>query len=188
MTGTVFFIDIDATLADASERYKAAGPKPSLEQGRQAYDRWLGAVQNEESLFADEPVPGMCALVQSIALAGYSYVYLTAREEKWRGVTEQWLMANDFPLPYLPDSGNYYRAPNLLMAKTGYYESSGDYKARRIVELAKGRSVVILDDDPEGDLWPHCQKHGWTLLRAHSGGTPPLDGQVRVLTRLVSGG
>lgn len=162
---TFFFIDIDGTIADASKRYAEAGRPPSKED-KEAFRAWLKKVQNHESLLLDKPVPGMRVMLQALQYFSYAaddcqLFYLTAREEEFRTTTRSWLFMNGFPL-----------AP-LLMRGIDDWRSSGELKEAEIKNALSNFSnaeVVVIDDDPEGDIEEMCDKNGYTFKKALSRG------------------
>jgi FMN phosphatase YigB (HAD superfamily) len=161
---TLFVFDIDGTLADATRRFAKAGHEPSRGD-KAAYLRWLDEVQNKDALLEDAQVRGMRDLVQGASKMG-QIVYVTSREEKYRGVTLLWLHRNGFPSPHL-----------LYMRGADDWRSSGDLKEAIIKVLAIpyergswGTGVIIVDDDPRGDVQEMAHRNGWTFLKATSGG------------------
>lgn len=154
-------VDIDGTIADASRRFKEAGPEP-LKHNKEQYEAWLRDVQNTDSLLADPVVTGMSTFLVALGAIGLvDIIYLTSRENKWRGVTEQWLIKNKFPMHFL------YMRPD------GSYEESDDFKERLIKQnlyTLKADEVIVLDDDQQGRIEAMCAKNGWTFLKACSGG------------------
>lgn len=157
---TLFVIDIDATLAHAGSRLAVAGTEPSRAQ-LDVYNVWLDKVQNANSLLADKPVPGMIDFVKALRKGSMSVVLLTAREEKWRDVTEAWLLRNQ--CPKLP----------LVMRPNDNFMDSDAFKASEITELKalfQCTDVVMVDDDGTGAIESICKFHGWTFLKARSGG------------------
>lgn len=157
---TLFVIDIDATLADATDRLKFAGQEPSRKDAV-AYNTWLAAVQDANSLLQDKPVAGMVDLVSAIRKGSLNVVLVTAREEHWRDVTEAWLIKNKLP-----------KLPLIMRPNDNFYESAM-FKATEISELKTlfgCDSVIVIDDDQSGELQGICKYHGWTFLKALSGG------------------
>ena len=155
---TLFIIDVDGTITNASERLKRAGKEPS-KYNIDEYKAWLSAVQNRTTLLGDSPVPGMADLVWGLSTIG-QIAYVTAREEKWRGVTEEWMERNDFPMAILE------------MRPDDTYEETVQYKEDAILNLLEhysADSVVVIDDDPEGTLAPMYEDNGWTFLKASAG-------------------
>lgn len=155
MTHTLFVVDLDNTVADASRRLAHAGPEPD-KADKASYSTWLSNVQNKYSLAADPKVAGMCDLVWGLYKAG-DMIYLTSREEKYRDVSKEWLYNNEFP-----------PAP-MYMRNNGSWDHAHDLKERVIKEFLQENpfieEVVVLDDDPSGELTKVCKKNGWTMLK-----------------------
>lgn len=156
MNNTLFVVDIDNTIADASRRLEAAGPEP--EKGNKAaYIRWLEDVQNDYSLAADPQIRGMRDLIAGLTNSG-DVIYLTSREEKYRKVTRAWIEMNEFP-----------PAP-LYMRQDGSWEDAHELKRVIIEDVLEDNQflehVVVLDDDPSGKLAEVCKESGWTFLKA----------------------
>lgn len=156
-------VDIDDTLADASGRRLHAGPPPPVKQ-KKAYTAWLDALQpttGPMSMLEDNVVPGMKDLVLALsALPRSTTVYITSREEKYRAITQDWLSQYGFP-PH-----------QLLMRPAGSWEKASDLKEKEIVEIASTKwddRVIVIDDDPSGELEACCARRGWILLKARSG-------------------
>jgi FMN phosphatase YigB (HAD superfamily) len=158
----IYFLDIDGTLADATERFKQAGPEPSR-SNRKQYLKWLAAVQDEQRLANDEPVWAMLPLVEALAKSGGTVFYLTSREEQYREVTKQWLEDNMFP-----------KAP-LIMRAADDWRSSGELKADAMRVILQASNLepcdaVLIDDDPRGDVQQAAHELGVCFLKATSGG------------------
>lgn len=156
---TYFFIDLDGTVTNAKRRFEAAGKEPARHD-KEAYLTWLAKVQNAESLAADEVVNGMQSLLWALKGYGTEVYFLTSREEQWREVTEKWLKRNDF------------NGIKLYMRPNDNWQDSGTLKEGMIDMLTQQYpgKVLVIDDDPTGDLQKVCQKRGWTLLKAVVGG------------------
>lgn len=158
------FIDIDGTLAEASARFREAGPEPDRVTDPAGYRKWLGLVQSPETLRNDPVVPGMQELIWLLA-RHHKCVYLTARDEVLRPATEQWLIENKFPLLFLK------------MRPSSNFQISADFKEQAILDVLKydpSKAVMVLDDDYDGELAKRCRKHGWTFFKAMSGGVMEL--------------
>jgi uncharacterized HAD superfamily protein len=156
---TLFAIDIDGTIADASRRFIEAGSEPSRDD-KERYMAWVAAVQNERSLKEDKPIPGMSNLVAGLfaEVSGTTKViYLTSREEKWREITDQWLFDH---MPY---------TQALIMRPDGNWDNTGVFK-EKMIKLAMAQhgctECVVIDDDPRGDVALACKRNGWTFLKA----------------------
>jgi hypothetical protein len=158
---TLFVFDIDATLADATERFAKAGKEPSRES-QQEYLAWLERLQTRESLALDNPVAGMANLLHALWAGGGTLCYVTGREECYRQVTLDWLLEHRFPL-----------TGPLFMRKPGDWGSVRQVKEPWIKyqqQVLQATSVIVVDDDPNGDVALMCQDNGWTFLKACSGG------------------
>lgn len=161
----LLIVDIDGTIADATRRFAEAGPEPS-KNNKPKFLEWLGKVQNENSLMADQPVPGMRELIAGLTLGWRDsgervrVAYLTSREEKWRSVTEQWLEKNQFPKTHL------VTRPNGCWMETAEFKSIAIHAMRQNNEHV----IVVDDDDQHGSIEKMCKKNGYTFLKARSGG------------------
>lgn len=158
---TLIIVDIDGTIADATRRFKEAGPEPARHNAAQ-YTAWVNDVQNAVSLLADPPVAGMRDMLHALNAIGLvEMVYLTSREEKWHDVTQAWLVENKFPL--LP----LYMRPDSSMEET---EALKERVIRQCKYMFKATDVVVIDDDQQGKIEKMCLKNGYTFLKAMSGG------------------
>lgn len=158
MSNTLFVLDLDNTIADASRRFAKAGKEPNRDD-RDAYITWLENVQSAQSLRKDDQIPGMCDLAWALYKGG-DMVYVTSRERKYRGVTQEWLRLEGFPT--VP----------VYMRPDGSWEEAHDLKESIITNIIKDLgdgvidNVVVLDDDPSGELAKVCKRKGWTMLKA----------------------
>lgn len=155
---TTYYIDIDGTIAQYQDRLRSAGPEPSREPFS-TYQAWLDKIQTKEALLKDNVVPGMLNLVRALDFHSEvrtvfdEIVYLTAREENLRPVTEQWLRAKGFP------------KKELIMRPNNDLRENHIFK-QDVIE-SKGSTVnVMIDDDPSGKLQEICRSKGWTFLKA----------------------
>ena len=160
MNKTLFILDLDGTIADATRRLAIAGLEPSRTNAK-VYQAWVDAVQDYDSLSKDPLVKGMHSLCWALAsAANHPVLYLTAREEKWREVTASWLTKNSLP------------GFELIMRPDGNLSNTGELKEKfiKIAMFQHGaREVVVIDDDPRGELADVCKQNGWTFLKALSG-------------------
>lgn len=156
---TYFFIDIDGTVANATRRFLEAGKEPHRHE-KEKYTEWLKKVQNADSLMKDVPVKGMRSLLWALQSYGAEVCYLTAREEQWRQVTEKWLRKHEI------------NGPKVYMRPNNNWQDAGTLKENIIDALVQQYpgDVVIVDDDPLGELQAVCKRRGWTLLKAAVGG------------------
>lgn len=150
-------IDLDGNCADMKWRHDLAGKEPSKKNWIK-YKKWLRRIQSKKMIALDKPVSGMrelCLLLKKHA------VYITARNEAYRSVTKQWLKRNGFP------------ALKLFMRPRRNRELAGVFKENVILDLLhkskKFVHVIIIDDDPRGDIFLSAKKNGWTFLKNLSG-------------------
>jgi predicted secreted acid phosphatase len=149
-------VDIDGTISDGTDRFRYAGPQPSL-QDKEAYLSWVEAVNN--NMASDCAVPGMLSILRALARDYVHCVYLTNREERHREATEDWLYDQGFP------------RFELLMREDDTYSEAVAYKGVVIANLSQVfdfQDIIVIDDDPKmKDL---CDNKGYTFLQAMSGG------------------
>jgi hypothetical protein len=147
-------VDIDGTLADGSTRFALAGPEPERDD-RWAYRKWLEAVQDEQRLSRDKPNMAVLETVKSLYRGGAEILYLTAREEVYRDVTQAWL--------------NKHGAPIGDLHMRGYedWRSTGEYKGSVLVGLMQthGGLMMAIDDDANGELEQIYQELGISHLK-----------------------
>lgn len=157
----IIYVDIDGTLADVKVRYKKAGKEPKS-RGK-CWSNWLRRVQNSKTLAQDSPVPGMVNFVWLFFPTHGSdeIVYLTGRSESYRKVTEDWLHTIGFPI-----------SVRLIMRPKGNRQLNGVLKealVKKDIAGSKYIDIMIIDDDPHGDIKKACDRNGWTMLKAVSG-------------------
>lgn len=160
---TLVVLDIDGTIADATERFEAAGPEPER-SNKEEYLSWLDRIQDHGRLAADRKVPGMVDLAAAIGSSPCTkLIYLTSREEKYRTTTHKWLVHHRFP------------NATLYMRPTDDWRSGAQLKEDFINIVLSNEdvwmSVVVIDDDQNGEIEKICKKNSWTFLKARSGGT-----------------
>lgn len=154
----LFVVDIDGTISNGEARFKEAGPEP-LRHNKIVYDAWVGIVNR--NMQYDKPVLGMRELCWAMSVES-TMLYLTSREDKHLEDTQEWLSQNGFPT-----------GPQLIMRPMDNYDDGAVFK-EKMVKLALMRygirTVVMIDDDGQGDIEVMCAKNGWTFLKARSGG------------------
>jgi hypothetical protein len=153
----LIIVDVDGTIADMGEREAAAGPEPSR-LDKPAYRKWLRAIQDEERLAADSPVPLMRQLLTELEDKGNTIVYLTAREEKYRDVTERWLFeTHEFP------NGQVF------MRASDDWRSGEAMKGDKLADIKRfygEDDILVLDDDPTGKCSRVYRELGCVHLKA----------------------
>lgn len=150
------FMDIDGTIADATERFKKAGAEPSRND-KEAYLKWVEAINT--GMEDDVPVGHMAELCKTIADT-HHFFYLTGREEKHRAVTVNWLEEMSFPESW-----------KVIMRPNGNWQEMAEFKENAIKTASFGATkIVVFDDDERGTLEKVCKRNGWIFLKARSGG------------------
>lgn len=153
----IIFIDLDGTVCNAKKRFVAAGPEPER-TNKEAYLEWVSKVQSHESLLQDQPVPGMLELVAGLSRQ-HSIFYLTARNEEYRNTTLHWLQVHKFP------------TRELIMRSSDDWSSSGVFKGKAVAGILNNytsnlkQQVLVIDDDPLGDIAAMCAAEGYLFLK-----------------------
>lgn len=149
--------DIDGTLADWSERSKAAGPMPD-KKDKKVFQRWLDTVQSEESLANDVVIPQVLYTVHALLEQGYEVVFLTGRSERFREVTTEWLR-----------NACRFTDFSLLMRSDDDWSSAAIFKESKIQEIIENedafRMFMAIDDDYDGDVSKVYAKYGIVHLK-----------------------
>lgn len=147
--------DIDGTLADIIERMKIAGEKPD-KRSLKKFQNWLDRLQKDELLIKDKPISCMRELLYALSDT-HKLIYVTGRCEKYKEVTQEWLDRLHFP------------KAEVVHRPENDWEDTDIYKERAMLELAMKHqdfTMLVIDDDPEGNCAPMYRKHGWTHLKA----------------------
>jgi len=104
----------------------------------------------------DEPVTDIVDMLRSLS-RGYELVGITARPEKWRGLTFAWLIKHKVPLDIVlmrPDD-NYDMAPSLKV-----------FLASVISRRLKDDIAFVMDDRP--DVCEAFAREGITCLQVYA--------------------
>jgi len=154
----LYFVDIDGTIADHTQRALNAGTCPSRSQ-QDAYKLWVETINT--GMEHDSPIAGMKEFALLLHQSGCLF-YLTNRGEQHRRSTESWLYKHGFPA-----------APVIMRSPTSWDVSDGDYKQGEIYrildKLPFEYSIVMVDDDPRGEIHKMCVDNKWTFLKAAFG-------------------
>ncbi len=111
-------VDIDHTLSDAFWRDEMyADPLVS-------YDAYFAAAKD------DKPLEDTIQLMNTLARA-YNYIILTARPEKWRQLTMQWLVAHGV------------NADEVLMRPEGCFDPTPEMKVNLALERFGGEKGLL---------------------------------------------
>lgn len=126
MSRAIAVFDIDGTVADARHRLH-------LIAGTADHEQW---VQFFDAAVDDPPLAEGVAKARQLAET-HDIVWLTARPERLRAMTERWLAEHGLP------------PGRLLMLPDGDKTLARRYKLDAIRRLAEEREVaVVVDDDP----------------------------------------
>lgn len=152
---TYVFFDIDLTLADSRPVYKKHGKEPNYKKNPKKFNAWLAEIVKPENILPLAVVePCRTLLNYYVNSTDYEVAYLTARNESLRKLTQQWLVANN--MPDLP----------LFMRPQTNKKENGNFKVDFIKShTPKKCRVVMVDDDPSGELEKGCKKNNWLFLK-----------------------
>lgn len=161
------WFDIDGTTANPGSRYTKLRPptgKHSADRSDRAYQQWLDKVQ--KNLHKDKPVVALRTMMRMLHFiqkwfGGVEVRFFTSREEKYRSATLKWLRKHNFP--EIP----------LHMRRKGDKRGYGVLKEELIKKHSKKSNVIVVDDDPKGDMLRVCSLNGWTLLKCQTSGWVP---------------
>lgn len=120
----IVFCDIDHVLSDAGWRDHMLG----------RWDEYHAAGDR------DEPIHEMVWLVAALRRSGATVIGLTARPEKWRALTEEWLARHGIELN------------GLLMRPSGDLRTSPELKLALALELYSAGEIAMMIDDREDIL------------------------------------
>jgi len=148
------YVDLDGTVCDSSRRLKSIKAPKNKTHYSAEYLHWLDLVQKEHDMLNDKVIKSMRTLARKLG----KFVYLTSRDEKYRAITVKWLTKHKFP------------KRKLIMRSSNDKTSYGYFKQKEIKKYQKkGDQVILVDDDPRGQLAGICAKNNWILLKVISG-------------------
>jgi len=87
---TYCIIDIDTTLANGDHRAALLVKNEAGQIPQESWDAFL----HPDLMALDHPQQHACAVLNHLRSLGYIIVFLTGRNEKYRDVTESWLVRN----------------------------------------------------------------------------------------------
>lgn len=124
----IALFDIDDTIASAQWRNVLKPPNSS-------WDDYHSACSN------DAPNAEVIELIASLSEVKYTCLGFTRRPEKWRQITNSWLMKNKVNLTYffMADDKDFR---NAVDCKIGLIETNFTEPQRREIQF-------VMDDDPE---------------------------------------
>lgn len=159
-TTKVCYFDLDGTLADRRHRTGFSLPHGGVDWAR---------VYAPENILEDPLLDAGYAHHRQFAAQGAEIWYLTARRERNRPATAQWLAVHGFPAQRLimkPETETRYGSDwKLAWLETAIAEH-GD----------QGRTVVVIDNSYEliGELERRARHDGWPVETILADWLPPL--------------
>jgi phosphoglycolate phosphatase-like HAD superfamily hydrolase len=133
----VLITDIDGTLADSAWR---DGIEDFEERSRRASE--------------DNAVPIMVQLVNALHAQDWHIICLTARNERWRMLTNKWLLNNDV------------ECGTLKMRANDDFSTAPEYKEAAVREILKYPDRInTLLIDSRSDVISAYKAAGWTVLQ-----------------------
>jgi phosphoglycolate phosphatase-like HAD superfamily hydrolase len=144
----ILLVDIDHTMSDARWR------DPVLLERPVDWDRY------HTLSIQDKPIKGVVALVNSLGIAGWYVIALTARPSRWRKITLEWMGAVGV------------RVDEILMRDDDDFRSSPELKHELLKNYTTHNvdpdNVVMIIDDRE-DVALFFKALGYTVLQVHAG-------------------
>ncbi len=138
---TVVVFDVDGVLADVRHRLHHVETKPK------DWPAFFGAMSEDAAL------PEGVALAREHAAAGHAIVYLTGRNETYRGVTEAWFAEHGLP------------AGRLVMRRDDDRRPARFFKPQALARIARNATVVAVVDDDTAVV-EVLRRDGWPVVHA----------------------
>lgn len=124
-----FIFDIDGVLSNPSHRIEHANNKD--------WDKFNSLA------YLDKPILGSINVCRSIDVANnHEIIFMTGRSEKFRELTENWLIDNIF-------SGIQRRKLNLIMRPNNDLRRSAEYKFSEYEKLKNSYNIIGVFEDNE---------------------------------------
>lgn len=119
-----------------------------------AKSRWVLKLQ--ETIYEDDPIPGMQQLLGVFAKQDIPILYVTGRSRRYWVETHNWLSRWHFPL-----------AP-IYMRDNDDWRPAAQYKEETMLKFVShftGPVIVFDDDGTGGDCGEMYRRHGWRHLK-----------------------
>ena len=124
-----FIFDIDGVLSNPSHRIEHANNKD--------WDKFNSIA------YLDKPITGSVHICRSVDFANnHEIIFMTGRPEKFRDLTQKWLIDNIF-------SGVQRRKLNLIMRPNGDFRRSSEYKLSEYEKLKNSYNIIGVFEDNE---------------------------------------
>jgi hypothetical protein len=138
---SVAVFDVDGVLADVRHRL------PYVQRRPKDWPAFFSAMH------ADAPLEVGVALAHDQAAQGHAIVYLTGRNESYRGVTQAWLSEHGLP------------EGRLVMRRDADRRPARQFKPEALRRLSRSsRIVAVVDDDAA--VVTVLRRDGWPVLHA----------------------
>ena len=144
----IIFCDIDGTLATIGDRAKILEKDKLTEK---EYDEFNA--QSESSSCIED----IANIIRNLKDAETKIYLITAREKKWKKITQSWLKLNEIPYD------------NLLMRNDGDKNSDADVKLKIVKEYVNPKRVWFVLEDRDDVVQMYREDLGLTCLQVNKG-------------------
>ena len=144
----IILCDIDGTLATIGDRAKILEKDKLTEKD---YDEF-----NARSA-ASSCIEDIANIVRNLKDAETKIYLITAREKKWKKITQSWLKLNEIPYD------------NLLMRNDGDKNSDADVKLKIVKEYVNPKRVWFVLEDRDDVVQMYREDLGLTCLQVNKG-------------------
>ena len=144
----IILCDIDGTLAKIGDRAKILEKDELTEKD---YDEF-NARSATSSCIQD-----IANIVRNLKDAETKIYLITAREKKWKKITQHWLRLNEIPYD------------NLLMRNDGDKNSDADVKLKIVKEYVNPKRVWFVLEDRDDVVQMYREELGLTCLQVNKG-------------------
>jgi hypothetical protein len=150
-------VDIDHTISDANWRNDLLDAAQisfaTVDKTSNAFDRY------HEASIKDKPIEEMILLVNTLHKAGWAVIGLTTRPEKWRNLTNTWMITHGahFDVLLMRPNDDYRPAAQSKLA------TLKDWLQYSSVALKKENTIIVLDD--REDIREAFRAEGFTVLQ-----------------------
>ena len=144
----IILCDIDGTLATIGDRAKILEKDKLTEK---EYDEFNA--QSESSSCIED----IANIVRNLKDSETKIYLITAREKKWKKITQSWLKLNEIPYD------------NLLMRNDGDKNSDADVKLKIVKEYVNPKRVWFVLEDRDDVVQMYREDLGLTCLQVNKG-------------------
>ena len=144
----IILCDIDGTLATIGDRAKILEKDKLTEK---EYDEFNA--QSESSSCIED----IANIIRNLKDAETKIYLITAREKKWKKITQSWLKLNEIPYD------------NLLMRNDGDKNSDADVKLKIVKEYVNPKRVWFVLEDRDDVVRMYREDLGLTCLQVNKG-------------------